>query len=497
VNIWIWLDLEWPSGANARMLEVAHPHSEAFDEATFLVNTYTSSGSDALVWKLVGDRHSGNGLNLSRGLVDIDDYDAIGGNVDQPGSAVDLHGFFAQPNNAVYANRRVFFSQTTDVNDNGSSSGLLTHRIDVDSLTEEWADLHASGAGRYYFYPGLALRGSSPNANLALFYSYTSVPESTFASTGFKLFDDQPNSDSGPNQLYQSGQAAYVKLDSVGRNRWGDYGGAAYDWQCGHLWGAAEYAGTGNQWRTRLKAINGNGEGDCPMISIVTPNGGESLYAGDTVVIDWERSAVPAGTNLFVIYNDGNSNTTVAGPLSTAASSWQWDVPNDPTTQGRVFVGAWNGSSYELSDWSDQQFTVLGRADFTTQIAAPPVAYTGHPVPVSNGIANIGQASANRNVGIALSVNAICSTADTLLLQRIGGPLAPGQVSNAVSNPTIPGGLAPGSYTLCAIADWPNNVVEYDETNNTSGTPITIVASELFADGFESGDSSAWSATQP
>ncbi len=494
---WIWLDLEWGDGSNARMLEMAHPHTEAFDEASFFVNTRVGSGSDALIWKLVGDRHSGAGLSLTRSAVDIDDYDAIAGNIDQPGSVTDIHGFFTQPNNAVYVNRRLFFSLTTDVLDDTTASGLLTTRIHVDNLDVEWDDMHWSGAGQYYFFPALAFQGSSTSGNMALFYSYTRPSNTTYASAGYKVFDDQPNSDSGPNVLFQNGLAPYVRIDSFGRNRWGDYASASYDWQCGHLWGVAEYAGTGNQWRTRMKALNGGGEGACALMSVVSPNGGESLFAGDTVLVDWERSAVPAGTEIFVLFDNGSTTTTISPALPTTASSFSWSVPNEPTTEGRIWVGAWDGASWALGDWSDLDFTIVGRPDLVTQVAGPASAIPGETIAVSNGISNIGEAAGAINVSVVLSTNATCSTLDTLLATRIGGSLQPGQVSNSSTNATLPSDLSLGTYHLCAYADWSNTQVEFNESNNTSVTPISIVADEIFADGFESGSTAAWSAITP
>jgi hypothetical protein len=62
--------------------------------------------------------------------------------------------------------------------------------------------------------------------------------------------------------LVQPGNVSYERLDTFGRNRWGDYAGAAWDPDAGVIWGFHEYAfadpfgggeGSGNeQWRGRL-----------------------------------------------------------------------------------------------------------------------------------------------------------------------------------------------------------------------------------------------------
>ena len=492
---WIWLDLEWPSGANAYSLEVAHPHTSAFDEATFMVNTYRNSGSDALVWRIVGNRHSADGLLLSRTLVDIDDYDAIGGNVNQPGSPIDLNGFGTNVGNAVYANRRVFFSLTTDPLDDTSRSALLTNKVHVDLGEVEWDHLLSPSSGNYYMYPALTLAGTSPGDNLAVFYSYTSTPSVIYPSSGYKLYTNQPNGSTGPNRIYQYGEEPYVRIDSVGRNRFGDYSGAAYDWECGHLWGATELAGINNNWRTRIKAINGSGEFDCSMMAVVSPNGGETLEGGDNVLVTWNRSAVPSGTSLFVFLDVGTAFPfLVAEDLPTTATSTWLQVPNFPTTEARIFVGAWDGGQYLLSDWSDQPFTIAGTPDLVTSIDPPAEAYVGREIEVPNTLQNIGEATAPVTTSIALSDNSFCSTSDDLLLTRIGGSVAPGQSNQAVSTIEIAADTEPGSYYLCAIADWSNTVNEFDETNNASGAPIQLLPlpNLIFDDGFEGGGSEGW-----
>lgn len=492
---WVWLDLEWPSGANAYSLEVAHPHTSAFDDATFLVNTHRNSGSDALVWRVVGNRQTGAGLFLSRSQVDIDDYDAIGGNVNQPGSSVDINGFGTNVGNAVYANRRVFFSLTTDPLDDTTRSALLTNKVHVDSGELEWDHLLSPGSGNYYMYPALTLAGTSPGDNLAVFYSYTSTPDVIYPSSGYKLYTNQPNNSSGPNRLYQQGQEPYVQIDSQGRNRWGDYSGAAYDWQCGHLWGATELSGTSNSWRTRIKAINGSGEFDCSMIAVVSPNGGEILAGGDDVLVTWDRSAVPSGTLLNVFLDVGEFFPfPVALDLPASSTSALLEVPNFPTSEARIFVGAWDGDQYLLSDWGDQTFTIAGTPDLVTSIDPPAEAFVGREIEVPNTLENIGEASSPVTSSIALSTNSICSTSDTLLLTRIGGNVGAGQTNQAVSTVEIPADTVPGSYHLCAIADWSNTVDEFDETNNASGAPIQILElpNLIFEDGFEAGAADDW-----
>ena len=357
-NNWVWRNLEWSDGAWARSPEVAHAHTAAFDEATFLVNTHQNSGSEALLWRIVGDRHSGAGLLLYRYEVDIDDYDALGGNVNQPGSVDDLDGGKTSVGNAIYANRSVFFSLSTDVNDDGTRGGLRTYRVSVDSRDILWSHLLNPGAGRYYMYPALALRGWSPDNNIAVFYTYTSDPEGYHPSAGYKVYDQQPVGNGGVNYLYQLGWDEYENIDSKGRNRWGDYSGASYDWQCGHLWGAIEYAGNNDEWRTRIKAISGNGESPCPTVGVVFPNGPDEITIGSTHQVQWDATQVPPNTWIVVFYDNGRSVEAISPFLPPTARSFTWEVPKERTDKGRISVAAWDGEKFVMWDWSDFEFSI-------------------------------------------------------------------------------------------------------------------------------------------
>ena len=267
-NGWQFIDLEWPSGSSAFSLQPALPHSINIDAQTFFVNTFSGSGNKVLLWKLSGDRTSSP--TLTRAEIITPAYNAIGGNVDQPGSPVDIDGGDARVMNTVYADKRVFYTLTTDVLDDGSSAGWLTVKLNTDTNSREWDHTLSGGTGVYYFYPAVTLEGSSPSDNLAVFGSWTQPSTTQYASGVFKIYTNQPTDTGGPLVNMVSGLAAYVSLDGAGRNRWGDYSGAGYDWECRHAWGAVESAGMNNTWITTIGARIFDNEGPCPTASVLT-----------------------------------------------------------------------------------------------------------------------------------------------------------------------------------------------------------------------------------
>ena len=60
---------------------------------------------------------------------------------------------------------------------------------------------------------------------------------------------------------------------------------------------------------------------------------------------------------------------------------------------------------------------------------------------------------------------------------------------------TIPSDYGPGLRELCLIADDDEEVIEANETNNmiVFGFTVKNPTGTFFEDGFESGDTSAWS----
>ena len=337
-NGWRFLDLRWPGNQQAFAIQPANPHSANAAATTFFVNTFSGSGSSVLLWKLTGDRTNAPGLTSVS--IATTGYEAIGNNIDQPGSATDIDGGDARVMNAVYSQGHVFYVLTDDVNNNGDSAGWLTVKLNVSTNTNAWQHLLATAPGFYYFYPAITiLGGSSANANLAVFGSWTDTDVAvtagtTFASGLFKIYDNQPAATTGPFISVSSGLAAYVALDSSGRNRWGDYSGAGYDWTCGHAWGAVEAADTGNDWRTVITGRQFGTEAVCPQIEVSVPNGGQVWNAGTSHLVTWQRQGLCAGCSIYVNVERAGVSTQIAGPLANTATSFNWPVSRPPYGRG-------------------------------------------------------------------------------------------------------------------------------------------------------------------
>ncbi len=95
-----------------------------------------------------------------------------------------------------------------------------------------------------------------------------------------RLSNDPAGTVAMPVSTLIAGQGNYVRTDSFGRNRWGDYAGLALDPNDGAtFWAFHEYAATGNNWATRV--------------------GSFQLAAPQDE--DWYTFSVSAGANLTVV----------------------------------------------------------------------------------------------------------------------------------------------------------------------------------------------------
>ncbi len=351
--------LTWPSGGYAFGLQVAQPSSEATGQETFFVNSWPFDGNQVCLWTLTGDRATTP--TLVRSAVNTDTYYWIGQNVGQPGTSTDIDGGDSRIMNAVYAQRRVFTVLTTDPLNDLSRSGPYTMKINVDTATLEWGHVLWSDEPLWhYFYPAIAIGpGATADDNLGLSMSYT-MGSTLYVGGLFKAYVNQPTDATGPFLGTVAGEDSYVRLDGNSKNRWGDYSGQVYDWYTQHFWGAIEYAGQSDHWKTRITAAFSGTEPAFAEIDLTYPNGGETFSPGDGFAITWDKLNLDPAHNIYIYYHDGNAWHQQAGPLPTTATSWWWTVPNLPSTNGLMYIGVWDGAEYPQDDWSDGPFVVIG-----------------------------------------------------------------------------------------------------------------------------------------
>jgi len=100
-------------------------------------------------------------------------------------------------------------------------------------------------------------------------------------------------------------------------------------------------------WRLDLRA---------PMLTITSPNGGESLAAGTRRTVTWSSAGTPGNVKLEYSSNNGSTWSTIEASTPNDGSA-PWDVPVALTSQGRVRVTSLDDGG--ITDVSDAPFSII------------------------------------------------------------------------------------------------------------------------------------------
>ena len=108
-----------------------------------------------------------------------------------------------------------------------------------------------------------------------------------------------------------------------------------------------------------------------PSITVVTPNGGESLTVGDSYEITWTDENIP-GTDLIEIRlsTDGGSNYSILndGTFSMYSGSYSWTVPNNAGSNNLIQIA---NTTQAVTDESDAVFTISAVATPSITVVTP------------------------------------------------------------------------------------------------------------------------------
>ncbi len=131
---------------------------------------------------------------------------------------------------------------------NSAYSAVSYYKIDVSTSTAI-DDITFGLVGYWYLYPALAV---DPDGNVGITYSRSGTDEYVGAYfAGLK----NGSADFSGSQLIRAGQGNYVVDFGSGRNRWGDYLGAALDPSNPYnIWFFTEYVSSTNTWNTHVSA---------------------------------------------------------------------------------------------------------------------------------------------------------------------------------------------------------------------------------------------------
>jgi hypothetical protein len=152
--------------------------------------------------------------------------------------------------NAVYRNGSLWTAHSIQTNF-GSVNVSAIRWVQINlgnwpnsvSLTQD----NTFGADNFwYFYPAIMVDASN---TLAIAFARSGASEFASARYTGRLGTDAANT-LEPSALLKAGTANYLRLDSGGTNRWGDYYGIGLDPSDGSFWFLGEYAAAPSEWGT-------------------------------------------------------------------------------------------------------------------------------------------------------------------------------------------------------------------------------------------------------
>lgn len=233
-------------------------------------------------------------------------------------------------------------------------------------------------------------------------------------------------------------------------------------------------------------------------LSVAAVSGPISVNRGDQVTLNVtvanpSTTAAPTSTLNFYFSNDGIITTAdmllgsfIVPALPGGAQQALSGVVTVPTTLavGTYFVGAIVDPANTIDEGNEANNALAGNAiavnniavDLSpTAVSGPATANTGAAITLNATVSNLGSAAVGASsVNFYLSSDTLITSTDVLVATAAVPALA-GGASAIVSVPTsIPATLPTGTYTIGAIADAGNAIIETNENNNArAGNQIT------------------------
>ncbi|PWU24168.1 hypothetical protein C5B42_00520 [Candidatus Cerribacteria bacterium 'Amazon FNV 2010 28 9'] len=145
-------------------------------------------------------------------------------------------------------------------------------------------------------------------------------------------------------------------------------------------------------------------------VTVTSPNGGETLQAGQSYKITWNSASVIDTVSVGYSSGPGSLNWIAYDIPNAGYYNWTVNVGNTTNTQFKIYVIGYETGVGSADDYSDNYFTVLQPtpAPTPTPIPTPTPQPTPLPTPIGQivptGVARVGQDATNKGTGVGVAV---------------------------------------------------------------------------------------------
>ncbi|MCS7170458.1 MAG: Ig-like domain-containing protein, partial [Candidatus Kapabacteria bacterium] len=252
---WIFVDFE-SSGSNDSHVCPVQMWSEVNNPRTaYIVSTKIFFHNTLVVRRIFWSGSSWsqmwvNGPTLSTEVVPVPAY-ARPPDIEQPGGVQPLDNIDCRLMSATFHNGVIYATQSVAYDwGYGNRAAIRLYRLVVGATSTSASSVIFGAEGWDYFYPA-----ASHTREGDMILSFGRANADTFAQcrvTGWRHGQTSPE----PSSLVRAGEAPYYRV-ADGRNRWGDYFGAATDpWDQLTVWVVGQYARQNNEWGTWIAETN-------------------------------------------------------------------------------------------------------------------------------------------------------------------------------------------------------------------------------------------------
>ena len=97
-----------------------------------------------------------------------------------------------------------------------------------------------------------------------------------------------------------------------------------------------------------------------PVLTLISPNGGEELISGTTLMIKWnyEDSTNSDKNVILVLYKNGIKFITISESASNTGS-FMWTIPIETPPGNKYRIRIRSREELSLNDFSDRDFSIL------------------------------------------------------------------------------------------------------------------------------------------